>query len=45
MFVVIRVGTATEMEMKEKKARVADALHATPAAVDEHPGPPYDGSP
>jgi len=32
---VIRVGAATEMEMKEKKARVEDALHATRAAVEE----------
>ena len=32
---VIRVGAATEMEMKEKKARVDDALHATRAAVEE----------
>src|SRR5512140_2198425 len=32
---VIRVGAATETEMKEKKARVEDALHATRAAVDE----------
>ena len=32
---VIKVGAATEVEMKEKKARVEDALHATRAAVDE----------
>ncbi|MBI4040352.1 MAG: chaperonin GroEL [Deltaproteobacteria bacterium] len=32
---VIRVGSATEVEMKEKKARVEDALHATRAAVEE----------
>lgn len=32
---VIRVGAATESEMKEKKARVDDALHATRAAVEE----------
>ncbi|MDK2897500.1 MAG: chaperonin GroEL [Candidatus Atribacteria bacterium] len=32
---VIRVGAATEAEMKEKKARVEDALHATRAAVEE----------
>jgi len=32
---IIRVGAATEMEMKEKKARVEDALHATRAAVEE----------
>lgn len=32
---VIKVGAATEMEMKEKKARVEDAMHATKAAVDE----------
>ena len=32
---VIRVGAATEMEMKEKKARVEDALNATRAAVEE----------
>ena len=31
---IIRVGAATEVEMKEKKARVEDALHATRAAVD-----------
>ena len=31
----INVGAATESEMKEKKARVEDALHATRAAVDE----------
>src|SRR5580700_11040793 len=33
--VVINVGAATETEMKEKKARVEDALHATRAAVEE----------
>jgi len=32
---VIKVGAATEMEMKEKRARVEDALHATRAAVEE----------
>jgi chaperonin GroEL len=32
---IINVGAATEMEMKEKKARVEDALHATRAAVEE----------
>ncbi len=32
---VIRVGAATEIELKEKKARVEDALHATRAAVEE----------
>lgn len=32
---VLRVGAATEVEMKEKKARVEDALHATRAAVEE----------
>ena len=32
---VIRVGAATEIEMKEKKARVEDALHSTRAAVEE----------
>ncbi len=32
---IIRVGSATETEMKEKKARVEDALHATRAAVEE----------
>jgi chaperonin GroEL len=32
---IIEVGAATEMEMKEKKARVEDALHATRAAVEE----------
>ena len=32
---VIYVGAATETEMKEKKARVEDALHATKAAVEE----------
>jgi len=32
---VIRVGAATEVEMKEKRARVEDALHATRAAVEE----------
>ncbi len=31
----IKVGAATETEMKEKKARVEDALHATKAAVEE----------
>jgi chaperonin GroEL len=32
---LIKVGAATEMEMKEKKARVEDALHATRAAIEE----------
>src|SRR5512134_4013824 len=32
---VVKVGAATEMEMKEKKARVEDAMHATRAAVEE----------
>jgi chaperonin GroEL len=32
---IVKVGAATETEMKEKKARVEDALHATRAAVDE----------
>src|SRR5207249_10543134 len=32
---VIKVGAATEVEMKEKKARVEDALHAPGAAVEE----------
>jgi len=32
---VIKVGAATEVEMKEKKARVEDALHATRAAVED----------
>ncbi len=32
---VVKVGAATEMEMKEKKARVEDAMHATAAAVEE----------
>jgi chaperonin GroEL len=32
---IVKVGAATESEMKEKKARVEDALHATRAAVDE----------
>src|SRR6202000_1004535 len=32
---VIKVGAPTELEMKEKKARVEDALHATRAAVEE----------
>jgi chaperonin GroEL len=32
---IVRVGAATETEMKEKKARVEDALHATRAAVEE----------
>jgi len=32
---IIRVGAATEMEVKEKKARVEDAMHATRAAVEE----------
>jgi chaperonin GroEL len=32
---VVKVGAATEMEMKEKKSRVEDALHATRAAVEE----------
>src|SRR3989440_5501103 len=36
---VVQVGAATETEMKEKKARVEDALHATRAAVEEGIGP------
>jgi chaperonin GroEL len=32
---VVHVGAATETEMKEKKARVEDALHATRAAIEE----------
>jgi chaperonin GroEL len=32
---VIKVGAATETEMKEKKARIEDAMHATKAAVEE----------
>ena len=32
---IIKVGAATETEMKEKKARVEDALYATRAAVEE----------
>ena len=32
---MIKVGASTEIEMKEKKARVEDALHATRAAVEE----------
>src|SRR5690554_4332415 len=36
---VIKVGAATEIEMKEKKARVEDALHATRAAVEEGVAP------
>jgi len=32
---VLNVGAPTEVEMKEKKARVEDALHATKAAVEE----------
>ena len=32
---VVKVGAATEIEMKEKKARVEDALHSTRAAVEE----------
>ena len=35
IFPVVKVGAATEVEMKEKKARVEDALHATRAAVEE----------
>ena len=34
---IIKVGAATETEMKEKKARVEDAMHATKAAVEEAP--------
>jgi chaperonin GroEL len=33
---IIKVGAATETELKEKKARVEDAMHATKAAVEEH---------
>ena len=36
---VIKVGAATETEMKEKKARVEDAMHATKAAVEDGIGP------
>jgi chaperonin GroEL len=36
---LIRVGASTELEMKEKKSRVEDALHATRAAVEEGIGP------
>jgi chaperonin GroEL len=32
---IIRVGASTEIELKEKKARVEDAMHATRAAVEE----------
>src|SRR6185503_11157691 len=32
---IIKVGAATEVELKEKKARVEDAMHATRAAVEE----------
>ena len=32
---VLKIGASTEVEMKEKKARVEDALHATRAAVEE----------
>ena len=32
---MVKVGAATETELKEKKARVEDALHATRAAVEE----------
>ena len=32
---VLKIGASTEIEMKEKKARVEDALHATRAAVEE----------
>src|SRR6266853_779814 len=35
---IVKVGAATEIEMKERKARVEDALHATRAAVDEGKG-------
>jgi len=31
----LKIGAATESEMKEKKARVEDALHATRAAIEE----------
>jgi len=34
-FAIVKVGAATEIEMKERKARVEDALHATRAAVEE----------
>jgi chaperonin GroEL len=42
---LIKVGAATETEMKEKKARVEDALHATRAAVEEGivPGGAFTG--
>ena len=42
---VIKVGAATETEMKEKKARVEDAMHATRAAVEEGIVPGGGGSP
>ena len=42
---VIQVGAATEVEMKEKKARVEDALHATRAAVEEGIVPGGGGRP
>ena len=35
VLLLLKVGAATEIEMKEKKARVEDALHATRAAVEE----------
>ena len=35
---LIKVGAATKIEMKEKKARVEDALHVTRAAVEEGMG-------
>ena len=38
---VIKIGAATEVEMKEKKARVEDALHATRAAVEEKAHPSH----
>src|SRR5262249_10514789 len=41
---VIKVGAATEVEMKEKKARVEDALHATRAAVGEGIAPGGGGA-
>jgi len=42
---VINVGAATETEMKEKKARVEDALHATRAAVSPCSAPPRPSTP
>jgi chaperonin GroEL (HSP60 family) len=41
----IKVGAATETEMKDKKARVEDAMHATKAAVEKNVEPSGDGWP